>query len=310
MVWEIDAGELGRLDDVARARRPSRQRHAVTIRVDPPDAERPPTTSVTMLSAVAHVDATAEPGPADPDTIGTVLAGIDEHHLPPTWRSYVAAWADAGSRAPVHEIDDDSGPQTLAELLAVPGVSETVTLRSVFGFMAIHGGDLELATDVIASRAAEQSDASYYGVTHPPGNRVHLSSIRYQCAESPALASFIDHVDVVVSVHGYGRRSKWMTLLLGGSNRGLAAHIGGAIAGHLEDYDVVTTLSAIPRELRGLHPANPVNLPAHGGVQLELPPRVRGLSPMSPPPADDGLSAPTRALIDALAAAASTWRHS
>jgi phage replication-related protein YjqB (UPF0714/DUF867 family) len=28
--------------------------------------------------------------------------------------------------------------------------------------------------------------------------------------------------------------------------------------------------------LRGLHPANPVNRVRNGGVQLELPPRVRG----------------------------------
>ena len=47
----------------------------------------------------------------------------------------------------------------------------------------------------------------------------------------------------------------------------------------LPDYDVVLDLEAIPRELRGLHPDNPVNIPRLGGVQLELPPRVRGLGP-------------------------------
>jgi phage replication-related protein YjqB (UPF0714/DUF867 family) len=30
--------------------------------------------------------------------------------------------------------------------------------------------------------------------------------------------------------------------------------------------------------MRGLHPTNPVNLCRHGGVQLELPPAVRGAS--------------------------------
>jgi phage replication-related protein YjqB (UPF0714/DUF867 family) len=79
------------------------------------------------------------------------------------------------------------------------------------------------------------------------------------------------------------------------------------LAARLDGYEVVTDLDDIPRELRGMHPVNPVNRPSGGGVQLELPPRVRGLSPLSPPADDDGLSPPTRAVIDALAAAAVEW---
>ena len=59
-------------------------------------------------------------------------------------------------------------------------------------------------------------------------------------------------------------------------------------------------LDAIPSELRGLHRRNPVNLPRGGGVQLELPPRVRGTAPTSKPEY-------TAALIDGLAAAATGW---
>jgi phage replication-related protein YjqB (UPF0714/DUF867 family) len=199
-------------------------------------------------------------------------------------------------------------PETLAELLAVPGVREDLVLRSRFGFMAIHGGELEAMTDVIARRAADLAGASYYGVSHPDGHDGHLASTRYRPDESPALAAFVDHVDVVVSVHGYGRRDRWTTLLLGGSNRELAHHLGGRLVALLDDYDVVTDLDAIPRELRGTHADNPVNRPANGGVQLELPPRVRGLSPLSPPVGVDGLSPPTRAVIEALVAAAATWR--
>jgi hypothetical protein len=44
-----------------------------------------------------------------------------------------------------------------------------------------------------------------------------------------------------------------------------------------------------------------------GGVQLELSPRLRGISPRSAPPEDDGLSAPTSALIQGLVAAAHSW---
>ena len=50
---------------------------------------------------------------------------------------------------------------------------------------------------------------------------------------------------------------------------------------------------AIPRELRGLHPDNPVNVPPDGGVQLELPPRVRGLGPRWADWAGDGFVPPT-----------------
>ncbi len=72
-------------------------------------------------------------------------------------------------------------------------------------------------------------------------------------------------------------------------------------------YHVVTDLDAIPRELRGLHPDNPVNRVRGGGTQLELSPRLRGISPRSAPPDDDGLSPPTSALIQGLVAAAHSW---
>ncbi len=87
----------------------------------------------------------------------------------------------------------------------------------------------------------------------------------------------------------------------------LAAHIKDHLEPALDGYTVVTDLDEIPRELRGLHRDNPVNRPGAGGVQLELPPRVRGLSPLSPPADADGLSPPTRALIQGLADAVSTW---
>ena len=38
---------------------------------------------------------------------------------------------------------------------------------------------------------------------------------------------------------------------------------------------IVDDLDEIPKAVRGIHPRNPVNLPPGGGVQLELPPRVR-----------------------------------
>lgn len=194
-----------------------------------------------------------------------------------------------------------------AALLATPGVTEAVELRSTFGFLAFHGGHLEAMTDEVASRAAAVAGASYYGVLHPAGLDVHLRSTLVHPGASPRLARFLDHVEVAVAVHGYGRHGLWTSLLVGGTNRALAAHLAEHLGPALPDYAVVTDLEAIPDGLRGLHARNPVNLPRHGGVQLELPPRVRGRSPLAPPPGPDGLSPPTRALVDALAAAARSW---
>lgn len=168
---------------------------------------------------------------------------------------------------------------SFAALLARPGVVEQSMLASKFGFMAFHGGALEQRTDEIARMAAEASGASLYTVELPGPEPEHFPSTSVRREESPALDEFFDHVDVVVTVHGYGRWGRFTSLLLGGSNRELAATLAAALQPVLPDYDVVSDLEAIPRELRGLHPDNPVNIPPLGGVQLELPPRVRGLGP-------------------------------
>jgi len=134
-----------------------------------------------------------------------------------------------------------------------------------------------------------------------------LSSIKVRPAESAALRSFIDHVDIVVTVHGFGRRGMFSSLLLGGSNRPFAEHVGDALRSELPAYDVVTDLDTIPKKLRGLHPDNPVNLPRQQGVQIELPPRVRGSSPLWWDWEGPGLTPHTNSLIDGLVTAASTW---
>jgi phage replication-related protein YjqB (UPF0714/DUF867 family) len=194
-----------------------------------------------------------------------------------------------------------------AALLSRPGVQEVSELRGRVGFMAYHGGALEAMTDVIARRAAELADASCYSVIQPPGMRDHLPSIQVNPDESDALAAFVDHVDIVITVHGYGRRGLFGSLLLGGTNRTFADHVGDALRRTLPAYDVRTDIDTIPKPLRGLHPANPVNLPRQAGVQIELPPRVRGSSPLWWDWEGPGLTPHTESLIDGLAHAASTW---
>ena len=193
------------------------------------------------------------------------------------------------------------------EVLAAPGVEEACTLRGRVGVMAYHGGSLEVMTDVIAARVAHRAGASYYAVTQPPSMREHFPSISVQPDGSAELGRFLDHVDVVVTIHGFGRRGMFASLLLGGRNRELADHVGRSLGAALPAYDVVTDLDEIPTPLRGQHPANPVNLARDEGVQIELPPRVRGLSPIWWDWEGPGLTPHTESLIDGLVEAISTW---
>ncbi len=172
-------------------------------------------------------------------------------------------------------------PITFAELLAKPGVIETVDLRSRFGFCAFHGGNLERVTEQIASEAAARSGSSFYAVLQPEGMRHHIPSNQVSPDESPSLKAFLEHCDVVVAIHGYGRRQFFTSLLVGGQNRELASHVAHHVRAALPAYRTIDTIEEIPRALRGLHPQNPCNLPSQAGVQLELPPRVRGLSPLA-----------------------------
>lgn len=165
-----------------------------------------------------------------------------------------------------------------AELLATDGVEERLLLASRVGFCALHGG-LEQGTAEIATAAARASGSSLYAVVQPDHMRWHIPSHRYDPMCSQALADFVAKVDVVISVHGFGglrgTDDRWTTSLLGGTNRELAHDLAAALATALPQYRWIADLDVIPRHLRGMHPDNPVNRVAQGGVQIELPPRVR-----------------------------------
>ncbi len=197
-----------------------------------------------------------------------------------------------------------------AALLDQPGVSEVLHLRSTFGFMAFHGGWLEEVTDDIAMAAAERSGASVYAVLQGPDDQWHIPSHLVNPEESPALAAFLDHVDVAVAIHGFGRPDLLRSVLLGGRNRDLAEHVAIHLIGHLPHYEVVHRLEDMPTRLRGQHPNNPVNLATGGGVQVELPPRIRGKSPLWTGYRGPGRVPHHEALINGLAAAARSWSPS
>jgi phage replication-related protein YjqB (UPF0714/DUF867 family) len=289
-----------------------------------------------LSHAWVYVDHRVKPGEPRPGYLERIIDAAVHHGLPQRWINFLHGW-DPARRPRQLSRPTSPAPQSLSELLSNPGVIEASRLRSRFGFLAIHGGGLEQMTDTIANRAADAAGASVYLVRHPNRYPHHLSSTRFHPDESVRLAEFLDHVDVTVSLHGYGRIGRGTQLLAGGSNRTLAAHLARHL--NLPGYLVVTDLDKIPLGLRGLHPHNPVNRTRDGGTQLELPTRVRGISPRSPLPGDDagrnargggtsqprsgegasqaiqplprddGLSPVTSALVQGLAAAARSWKQ-
>jgi phage replication-related protein YjqB (UPF0714/DUF867 family) len=195
------------------------------------------------------------------------------------------------------------------KLLARDDVTEVLALRGRVGFLAFHGGALERVTDVVASEAAARSGGSYYGVLYPD-DAAHVPSALVDPVHSPVLREFLAHVDVAVAVHGYGRAGWHRHVLLGGRNRRLASHVRVFLARRLPDYHHVDQLDSIPRELRGIHPDNPVNRPRAAGVQIELPPLLRWHRDAHNWSDTDGTArAPqVNSLIDALVGAVAAWR--
>lgn len=211
----------------------------------------------------------------------------------------------------------------LTELLATEGVEEICELRSRVGLMAFHGGSLEVMTDVIAGDAAERAGASFYAIRQPRGMRWHIPSNAMDPADSSALRAFLDHVDFAIALHGWGTFD-WTApshngdpfrfgsdgedrpILLGGRNRAVAVAFASEIRAALPHYEVVEDLDLIPAHVRGLSPRNLVNRARGGGVQLELPPRVRGLPPFWEKEQRGQACPDTQALIEALAVAART----
>jgi phage replication-related protein YjqB (UPF0714/DUF867 family)/gamma-glutamylcyclotransferase (GGCT)/AIG2-like uncharacterized protein YtfP len=293
VVWRLDDHDLATLDSAEGV--PVRyRRDRLTVHTDTGPAQ-----------AWVYIDHRVDPGPPRPGYLERIVDGALHHGLPHRWVEFLRRWDPSHWPVP-KDNSGDGAPQSLSDLLTDPAVIEESTLRSRFGFMAIHGGGLEQMTDVIADRAADAAGASVYLLRHPKDYPHHLPSALYRAEESERLAEFLEHVEVAISLHGYGRLGRSTQLLAGGRNRALADHV----AGHFDvpGYHIITDLDAIPRELRGLHPDNPVNRVRGGGTQLELSPRLRGISPRSAPPEEDGLSPPTSALIQNLVAAAHSWK--
>jgi phage replication-related protein YjqB (UPF0714/DUF867 family) len=295
VVWRLTDHDLATLDSAEGV--PVRyRRDRLTVHTDDGPSE-----------AWVYIDHRVDPGPPRPGYLERIVDGAVHHGLPQRWIEFLKRWDPANWPRRLDNWNSPA-PRSLSELLTRPGVIEDSTLRSRFGFLAIHGGGLEQMTDVIAERAADAAGASVYVLRHPDHYPHHLPSALYRAQESERLAEFLDHVDVAVSLHGYGRLGRSTQLLAGGCNRALAEQLARHV--DVPGYQIITDLDAIPRELRGLHPDNPVNRVRGGGTQLELTPRVRGMSPRSGLPGDDGLTPATSALVQGLVATAHSWEPS
>jgi len=193
-------------------------------------------------------------------------------------------------------------------------------LRSAVGFMALHGGSQDRGTDQLASRAAKQSGASYYAIVQPSGLRVHLTSRLHNPDHSERLRAFLQHVEIAISVHGFGRDgfSLWVDpdrgpvidpygparrgrqtgplrgIIVGGRNAALLESARLLLRDRFAGYHL-----ADERVRLGFHPDNPVNLPSQQGVQIELPPGLRGIGNFGEhlEPSQDGVAAETMAAL-------------
>jgi phage replication-related protein YjqB (UPF0714/DUF867 family) len=221
----------------------------------------------------------------------------------------------------------------LAELLALPGVKEECVLRSRVGFMSLHGGSQDRGTDQIASRAAEQTGASYYSIVQPAALRVHLTSRRHNPDHSALLRAFLRHVEIAISVHGFGRDgfALWVDpvrglvidpygpalrgsqngplrgIIVGGQNPELLEAARRILHDRFAGYHV-----ADERVRLGFHPDNPVNLTSARGIQVELPPGLRGIGEYGEHlvPRKDGLVTAVVAALVELAGMATQLRSS
>jgi phage replication-related protein YjqB (UPF0714/DUF867 family) len=166
-----------------------------------------------------------------------------------------------------------------SDVLAGPGVRETVVLRGDLGLLAPHGSNMEDGTERIAAAVAERCGASLYSVTYPgtweEARTLHVSGVLIEPDATEALAAFTAHCRTVIAVHGYTREAMRHTALVGGRNAALAGLVAEELEARLPEPADVLAGAAVPAGLRGTSPQNLTNRFPEEGCQIELPPRLR-----------------------------------
>ena len=293
VVWQLDDHDLATLDSAEGV--PVRyRRDRLTVHTDDGPAE-----------AWVYIDHRVDPGPPRPGYLERIIDGAHApraaaplDRVPPPLGSVAVAGTQGQLQSRCAAISFGAARRPGG----ARGKHASVPVR-------LHGHPRRRpGADDRRHRRAGRRRGGRIGVPAAPSGELSAPPAvgALPAQESERLAEFLDHVDVAISLHGYGRLGRSTQLLAGGRNRALAAHLARHI--DVPGYHVVTDLDAIPRELRGMHPDNPVNRVRGGGAQLELTPRLRGISPRSAPADADGLSPPTSALIQGLVAAAHSWK--
>ncbi|MBW2069903.1 MAG: poly-gamma-glutamate hydrolase family protein [Deltaproteobacteria bacterium] len=155
-------------------------------------------------------------------------------------------------------------------------VVESLQLRGPLGVLAPHGGGIEPGTEAIARFVASESGASLYVFSGrlPSGNRaLHCPSHQLEPDRHPLLEKFINHVSLVLSIHGHGRSQR--QVYVGGLNKSLLESLADLLRHGLPEYEWISDWQQIPSSLRGRDPNNIVNLAPSKGIQLELPLMLR-----------------------------------
>src|ERR1700730_2075675 len=101
---------------------------------------------VAPVEAWVFIDHRVDPGAPRPGYLDRIVDGAVHHGLPHRWIEFLRRWDPAHWPRRTDKASSRA-PRSLSELLAEPGIVEVSTLRSRFGFMAIHGGGLEEMTD-------------------------------------------------------------------------------------------------------------------------------------------------------------------
>lgn len=148
--------------------------------------------------------------------------------------------------------------------------------RGPVGVFAIHGGGIEPGTEQLARYLVENTLASAYVFSGRRGKRniaLHLPSYRFVRLGSALLKQILSDVQTVLSLHGHNRADR--DIYLAGTNLDLLHAVIRALASYLPAYKVSEDPALVDRRLRALDSRNLVNLPPHGGVQIELPRSLR-----------------------------------
>jgi phage replication-related protein YjqB (UPF0714/DUF867 family) len=163
--------------------------------------------------------------------------------------------------------------------------------------MAPHGGKIEVRTAEIARATAAQDYSCYlFEANLAANNRVemHIASEYY---DVPEALTALQSAEVVVALHGRRDDDDPERTWMGGLDRKLSEHIGGAL--HEAGFPVLFD----PPKFRGIHRDNICNRGVtKAGAQLEIPLSLR----------EEFRTAPTReqAFVRCLRAAIASYRVS